>query len=108
MFPCLQVSSMAGQESLFRGSLSLSESPIKSEALCGPKRFEIFVPCDPAIDLRIVLSLLLGPVLIHDINIGMDRDFLRNVPENLLGRSDSLGHHQVPDEEASFCNSIGI
>ncbi len=62
----------------------------------------------PAIDFRIVMGQVLGPVLVHNIDVGIDGDFFRNESKDLFRRSDFPGHDKMPDEEALLGNPVGI
>ena len=45
-------------------------------------RFQIFFVGDTTIDFRIFMGLVFGPILIHDVDIGVNRDLLSNKLEN--------------------------
>jgi hypothetical protein len=63
---------------------------------------------DPTVDLRIFISSVFRPVLIHDVNIGVRGDLLSNKLQNGFRRGHFPRHHQVSDQETSFSNSFGI
>ena len=65
-------------------------------------RLQILFMGGPAIDFRMVMGQVLWPVLVHNIDVGIDGDFFGNESKDLFGRSDPPGHDKMPDEEALF------
>ena len=47
------------------------------------------------------------PILIHDVDIRVDGDLLGNELQTNVRRSNSPGHHEVPDQKAPFCHTLG-
>jgi hypothetical protein len=71
-------------------------------------RFQIFLLGDAAIDLREFMGSVFRPILVHDVDIRMNRDLFSDEPENGFRRSHSMGHHQVSDQESPLGNPFGI
>ena len=85
-----------------------SESPVELKTfskLCG---LHIFLVRDPSINGNMLTGMILRPILIHDIHIGVDRNFLGNEPENSFGGGDPSGHDQVPNEKTFLGNAMGV
>ena len=63
---------------------------------------------NPTVDLSILMGSILRPILVHDVDIGMNGDLLRNELQNGFGRGYPPGHHQVPNQKPSFSNPFRI
>jgi hypothetical protein len=96
--------------------LDLSESflqfhlkpPIETVVLSPLNCFHIFLMGDTTIDLRIFMGLIFRSILIHDVDIGMNRDLLSDELENGFRRSHFIRHHQMSDQESSLSNPLRI
>jgi len=84
------------------------KSPVKAEAPCHPNRLPILFLGDSSADFLKLVGPVLGPILFHNVDIGVDRDFFGDETEDLFRRSDSPGHDEVPDEKAPLRNPVGI
>ena len=60
------------------------KSAVKVVAPCDLNRLQILFMGDSAIDFRIVMGPVLGPVLVHNIDVGMDGDFFCNESKDRL------------------------
>ena len=82
-----------GSDFLFKG-LNLSESflqfhlktPIELVAFRPLNRFQVFFVGDPTVDLRIFMGPIFRPILIHDVDIGVNRNLLGDELQNRFRR----------------------
>jgi hypothetical protein len=55
-----------------------------------------------------LMGFVLWPILVHDVDIGVNRDLFSNELQDGIGGGDPPGHHEMPNEQTSFCNPEGI
>ena len=60
----------------------LLKASVEMETFGQLNSLQILLAGDPAVDFRVFIGLVFGPVLLHDVDIGMNRDLLGDELEN--------------------------
>ena len=75
-----------------RSSCNFTLKPsIEMKALRPLNRFQIFFMGDPTVDLRIFMGSVFRPILIHDVDIGVNRNLLSDELQNGFRRGHPSG-----------------